>query len=152
MSGTVADLMRRNLLEVFDEPAAERRAAAVAEIYSEDVRWHETGRAVIGRKALARRAEQPRTENPDWVFQPDGPVSQERTEPARPLRALVPVVLAGVPDLRRTPLAHLYRAVHRWRFVPGGPEVLHRYLSTPSVSRSAPRSQTRRDQGGGGGV
>ncbi|MGW7754553.1 nuclear transport factor 2 family protein [Streptomyces violaceusniger] len=75
MNYTVADLMRRNLLEVFNEPDIERRTAAIAEIYAEDVLWHETGRVIRGREALARRAAELREETPDWVFQLDGPVS-----------------------------------------------------------------------------
>ncbi|GAB2735080.1 nuclear transport factor 2 family protein [Kitasatospora kifunensis] len=76
MTNTVADLMRRNLLDVFNESDSERRAAAIAEIYAEDILWHEAGRVVIrGREALARRAAELREESPDWVFQPDGPVS-----------------------------------------------------------------------------
>ncbi|WP_405891409.1 nuclear transport factor 2 family protein [Streptomyces sp. NBC_00133] len=75
MSNTVADLMRRNLLNVFNEPDPERRAAAIAETYAEDVVWHEPDRIVRGREALAHRAAELREQTPDWVFHPDGPVS-----------------------------------------------------------------------------
>ncbi|MFF4260346.1 nuclear transport factor 2 family protein [Streptomyces sp. NPDC001663] len=75
MSTTVADLMRRNLLDVFNEPDPERRAAAIAQTYAEDVVWHEPDRIVRGREALAHRAAELREQTPDWVFQPDGPVS-----------------------------------------------------------------------------
>ncbi|KUM99510.1 hypothetical protein AQI95_39020 [Streptomyces yokosukanensis] len=75
MNRTVAELMRRNLLDVFNEPDLERRAAAIAEIYAEDVLWHEPDRVSRGREALARRAAELREETPGWVFQPDGPVS-----------------------------------------------------------------------------
>ncbi|WP_042417883.1 nuclear transport factor 2 family protein [Streptacidiphilus anmyonensis] len=75
MPRTVADLMRANLLEVFNEPDPERRAATVKEIYSDDVVWHEPDRLVRGREALARRALEMREETPDWVFRPNGPVS-----------------------------------------------------------------------------
>ncbi|WP_405803620.1 nuclear transport factor 2 family protein [Streptomyces sp. NBC_00210] len=75
MSNTVADLMRRNLLDVFNEPDPERRAAAIAETYAEDVVWHEPDRIVRGRDALAHRAAELREQTPDWVFYPDGPVS-----------------------------------------------------------------------------
>lgn len=75
MSNTVADLMRRNLLDVFNEPDPGRRARAIAETYAEDVVWHEPDRIVRGREALARRAEELQEQNPGWVYQPDGPVS-----------------------------------------------------------------------------
>ncbi|MFF0292893.1 nuclear transport factor 2 family protein [Kitasatospora sp. NPDC004614] len=75
MNTTTADLMRRNLLDVFDEPDPDRRAAAIAETYAEDVVWHEPDRIVRGREALAQRAAELRARTPDWVFQPDGPVS-----------------------------------------------------------------------------
>jgi hypothetical protein len=75
MNRTVADLMRRNLLDVFNEPDPERRSAAIAETYAEDVVWHEPDRVVRGREALAKRVTELRAEAPDWAFQPDGPVS-----------------------------------------------------------------------------
>jgi hypothetical protein len=76
MTSSPADLMRRNLLEVFNEPDPARRAAAIAATYSEDVVWHEPDRTVRGRKELERRAEELRAENPDWVFQPVGTASE----------------------------------------------------------------------------
>lgn len=76
MTSPVADLMRRNLLDVFNEPDAERRSAAIGRIYAPDVVWHEDGvRVIEGRDALAERAAELRTHTPDWEFQPDGPVS-----------------------------------------------------------------------------
>lgn len=65
MTGSPADLMRRNLLDVFNEPDPARRATAIAETYHEDVVWHEPDRIVHGRKDLERRAEELRAENPD---------------------------------------------------------------------------------------
>jgi hypothetical protein len=76
MTGSPADLMRRNLLDVFNEPDPARRAAVIAETYTEDVVWHEPDRIVRGRKDLERRAEELRAEYPDWVFRPLGPVSE----------------------------------------------------------------------------
>jgi hypothetical protein len=76
MTGSPADLMRRNLLDVFNEPNPARRAAVIAETYTEDVVWHEPDRIVRGRKDLERRAEELRAEYPDWVFRPLGPVSE----------------------------------------------------------------------------
>jgi len=42
----------------------------IAETYAEDVVWHEEGRVIRGREALARRAAELRAQTPDWVFQP----------------------------------------------------------------------------------
>ena len=76
MTRSPAELMRVNLLEVFNEPDAVRRAAVIAENYGEDVVWHEPDRINRGRKNLERRAEELRAEHPDWVFRPVGPASE----------------------------------------------------------------------------
>lgn len=75
MPSTVADLMRRNLLDVFNEPDPGRRNAAIAQTYAPDVIWHEPDRIVRGRQALAERAAELRAQTPAWIFRPDGPVS-----------------------------------------------------------------------------
>ena len=75
MNSTVADLLRRNLLDVFNEPDPDRRAEAIARTYAEDVVWHEPDQIIRGRTALAQRAAELRARTPDWVFRPDGPVS-----------------------------------------------------------------------------
>jgi ketosteroid isomerase-like protein len=75
MTTSVADLLRRNLLDVFNERDADRRASAIAEIYADDVVWHEPDRVVGGREALASRAVALQAEIPGWVFRPAGPVS-----------------------------------------------------------------------------
>ncbi|MFD8393005.1 nuclear transport factor 2 family protein [Streptomyces sp. NPDC059680] len=75
MPHNVADLMRRNLLDVFNEPDPEGRSAAIAQTYAEDVVWHEPDRVVHGRAALAERATELRAQAPDWTFRADGPVS-----------------------------------------------------------------------------
>ena len=76
MTGSPAELMRVNLLEVFNESDPARRATVIAENYADDVVWHETDRIVRGRRHLERRAEELRAENPDWVFRPAGPASE----------------------------------------------------------------------------
>ncbi|WP_228001446.1 nuclear transport factor 2 family protein [Nocardia australiensis] len=73
MTSSPAELMRRNLLDVFNEPDSVRRATAAAETYAENVVWHEPDRKVHGRKDLERRAEELRAENPDWAFRTAGP-------------------------------------------------------------------------------
>ncbi|MBO0885620.1 MAG: nuclear transport factor 2 family protein [Mycobacterium sp.] len=76
MTKSPADLMRINLLEVFNEPDPVRRAAVIAENYAEDVVWHEPDRIIRGRKDLEHRAEELRAANPDWVLGPAGPASE----------------------------------------------------------------------------
>jgi len=68
--------MRRNLLDVFNEPDPARRAAVIADTYVDDVVWHEPDRIIRGRDGLERRAEELRAENPDWIFRPAGPASE----------------------------------------------------------------------------
>lgn len=75
MASSPADLMCRNLLEVFNEPDAARRSAVIAATYAEDVVWHEPNRVIRGRADLEHRAGELRAENPDWVFDPVGPAS-----------------------------------------------------------------------------
>ncbi|MFE2283296.1 NAD(P)H-dependent oxidoreductase [Streptomyces sp. NPDC059443] len=75
MTRSAADLMRVNLLEVFNEPDADRRAAVIAENYADDVVWHEPDRINHGRRELVRRATELLAEHPDWVFRPAGSAS-----------------------------------------------------------------------------
>ncbi|MEV6591766.1 nuclear transport factor 2 family protein [Streptomyces acidicola] len=76
MTRSPADLMRVNLLEVFNEPDPAHRVAVITENYAEDVVWHEPDRITRGRKDLERRAEELRAENPGWVFRPVGLASE----------------------------------------------------------------------------
>ncbi|MFF3861407.1 nuclear transport factor 2 family protein [Streptomyces sp. NPDC002209] len=76
MTRSTADLMRVNLLEVFNEPDPDRRAAVIAENYAEDVVWHEPDRINRGRTEFVRRAAELLAENPDWVFRPAGTASE----------------------------------------------------------------------------
>lgn len=76
MTRSPADLMRVNLLEVFNEPDPDRRAAVIAENYAEDVVWHEPDRINHGRTEFTRRATELLTEQPGWVFRPMGTASE----------------------------------------------------------------------------
>jgi hypothetical protein len=75
MTSTVAELMNRNLLGVFNERDPGRRALAIEDTYAGDVVWHESDRITRCREALEPRAEQLLAETPGWVFRADGPVS-----------------------------------------------------------------------------
>jgi SnoaL-like domain len=76
MDSSIPDLMRRDLIDVFNEVGPARRNAAIALTYAQDVVWHEQpDRVFRGRDALAERAVELRAQTEDWVFEPDGPVS-----------------------------------------------------------------------------
>ena len=75
MTKSIADLMRGNLLDVFSQPDPERRARASAEIYANDIVWHEPDRIVRGLAALDSRATELLAESPGWVLRPAGPIS-----------------------------------------------------------------------------
>jgi hypothetical protein len=53
MSDTLADLMLRNLFEVFGERDSERRMAAIKNLYSEDAVFFEAERRFEGRQAIS---------------------------------------------------------------------------------------------------
>lgn len=53
---TIAELMHTNLLEVFNQRDHERRRAAIARIYADDVRWTDDDGVTIGRDALDGKA------------------------------------------------------------------------------------------------
>ena len=52
MNKALADLMERNLLEVFGQVDSARRAAAIAELYTADCTFFEAEEQVTGREAL----------------------------------------------------------------------------------------------------
>jgi hypothetical protein len=53
MSDTLADLMLRNLSEVFGERDSERRMAAIKNLYSEDAVFFEAEQRFEGRQAIS---------------------------------------------------------------------------------------------------
>ena len=69
-TGTVERLMHRSLLDVFNERNAERRAVAIAAVYSADVTFYEADDAVRGPAALGARVQQLLDGAPGWVFRP----------------------------------------------------------------------------------
>ncbi|CAN5853783.1 hypothetical protein BH10ACT9_BH10ACT9_25340 [soil metagenome] len=56
MSDTISNLMDSNLLEVFNEPDADRRAEVIGRIYTDDVAWSDAEGVVVGRAALQAKA------------------------------------------------------------------------------------------------
>lgn len=74
MARTVETLMRTNLLEVFGERDPEKRRAAIARTYTEDVVFLDPDEIVEGRDALHAKAQRLLDDAPGFVFSPAGPV------------------------------------------------------------------------------
>jgi hypothetical protein len=74
VSESIEALMRANLLEVFGEADFDRRAQAIARIYSEQVVFSDPDELVVGREALNEKAQKLSDGAPDFVFSPAGPV------------------------------------------------------------------------------
>src|SRR5689334_9902676 len=70
----LAELARRNLLDVFGERDPRKRAAAVAEIYAEQVTFSDPDEVVVGRDALNAKAQHLLDQAPGFVFSPAGEV------------------------------------------------------------------------------
>ena len=71
---TIEELMRGNLLEVFNERDDERRRAAIARIYRPDVQFSDPEETVTGHEALDAKAQRILAGAPGFVFTPAGPV------------------------------------------------------------------------------
>ena len=73
MSDTLGPLMERNLLEVFGQLDTAHRAVAIAEIYTANCTFFESGERIVGRDALsatplARRSSAFSRKLPDLCF------------------------------------------------------------------------------------
>jgi hypothetical protein len=73
MSDTLGPLMERNLLEVFGQRDAARRAAAIAELYTTDCTFFEAEEQVTGREALNAKVGSFLKDAPGFVFRAAGP-------------------------------------------------------------------------------
>ena len=69
---TVEELMRQNLLGVFNEREPQRRAATIAVTYAEDVVFHDPEGSVTGRAAVDAKARALLDGAPGFVFTPRG--------------------------------------------------------------------------------
>jgi uncharacterized protein YcaQ len=74
MTSTIEELMHANLHEVFAERDAEKRAAAIARIYRDDVVFSDPDELVVGRAALAAKAQKLLDDAPGFAFVADGPI------------------------------------------------------------------------------
>jgi hypothetical protein len=70
---TAAELLDRMLQGVFNEPDAERRAAVIAEVFSEGVVFTDAEQTVTGRAALGDTVTGLLGQGPGLVFTPAGP-------------------------------------------------------------------------------
>jgi hypothetical protein len=76
MTQTVNDLMEANLLGVFNERDAQRRALAIDSVYAPDVRWTDDEGTTVGREALEVRARALQSQMHGLVFTIASPVYQ----------------------------------------------------------------------------
>lgn len=73
---TIAGLMHANLLEVFNQRNDERRQAAIARTYADDIRWTDDGGITIGHAALNAKAIELQAKLGDLEFIAAGPTYQ----------------------------------------------------------------------------
>ncbi|KAL3421895.1 NTF2-like domain protein [Phlyctema vagabunda] len=68
----IRQLLKANLLSVFDERDDISRKVAIENTYAEDIIWYEPERLNQGQDTLDRRAAELLEESPGFRFQPDG--------------------------------------------------------------------------------
>jgi len=76
MNETVSRLMEANLLGVFNERDAKRRAAAIRSTYAPGVRWTDDEGVSIGHEALDARAQGLQQHSQGLVFTKASPIYQ----------------------------------------------------------------------------
>jgi ketosteroid isomerase-like protein len=76
MAATITELMRANLLEVFDQRDGALRRAAIARIYAADVRWTDEDGVTVGHAALDAKAVELQAKLGDLRFIAVGPTYQ----------------------------------------------------------------------------
>src|SRR6202040_3129918 len=78
MTETVNNLMEANLLGVFNERDAQRRAVAIESTYAPDVRWTDDEGVSVGREGLEAKAKALQSQMQGLVFTKVSPVYQTR--------------------------------------------------------------------------
>jgi hypothetical protein len=78
MTEIISNLMEANLLGVFNERDAQRRAAAIESTYAPDVRWTDDEGVSVGREALEAKAIALQSQMQGLVFTKASPVYQTR--------------------------------------------------------------------------
>jgi hypothetical protein len=76
MDATIPDLLRANLFEVFGERDRDRRRAAIARVYTEDVVLHDPDGVVSGPTALDAKVQDILDGAPGFAFRASGPARQ----------------------------------------------------------------------------
>ncbi len=76
MSTTIGDLMHANLLEVFNERDPDRRRAAIARTYTDDVAFHDAEGVITGPSAMNDKVQHLLDDAPGFVFRPEGPLRE----------------------------------------------------------------------------
>lgn len=78
MTETISNLMEANLIGVFNERDARRRALAIESTYAPDVRWTDDEGSTVGREALEAKARALQSQMHGLVFTKASPVYQTR--------------------------------------------------------------------------
>lgn len=73
MSDALANLMQKNLVEVFGERDFASRSAALARLYTTDCTFSEGEERIVGHDALNARIEEILNDAPGFVFRAAGP-------------------------------------------------------------------------------
>ena len=76
MTENISNLMEANLLRVFNERDAQRRAVTIASTYAPDVRWTYDEGFSVGREALEAKAKALQSQMQGLVFAKASPVYQ----------------------------------------------------------------------------
>jgi len=76
MTDTVGNLMEANLLGVFNERDAQRRAVTIESTYATEVRWTDDEGTIVGREALEAKASALQSQMQGLVFSKASPVYQ----------------------------------------------------------------------------
>ena len=76
MAETVNKLMEANLLGVFNERDAQRRASAIKSTYAPDVRWTDNEGVSVGREALEAKATALQSQMQGLAFTKASPIYQ----------------------------------------------------------------------------
>ena len=75
---TIRDLMHANLFDVFNERDPERRIAAIARTYTDDIVFSDPDGTATGHEALNNKAQKLLDKSPGFVFTAGGPVYENR--------------------------------------------------------------------------